>query len=85
MLHAAARKKDVDIAKILVESGCPVDLQNVILNLVVLVGCVDNKTLWSAYLGYLVSQLKSVGIGCVIPCKHGRLNRLKYASLKTAC
>lgn len=29
MLHAAVRKKDVDIAKILVECGCPVDLQNV--------------------------------------------------------
>lgn len=28
VLHAAARKKDVDIAKILVENGCPVDLQN---------------------------------------------------------
>ena len=29
VLHAAVRKKDVDIAKILVECGCPVDLQNV--------------------------------------------------------
>ena len=29
MLHAAVRKKDVDIAKILAECGCPVDLQNV--------------------------------------------------------
>jgi len=28
VLHAAVRKKDVDIAKILVESGCPIDLQN---------------------------------------------------------
>ena len=30
MLHAAVRKKDVDIAKLLVEFGCPVDVQNVI-------------------------------------------------------
>lgn len=29
MLHAAVRKKDVDIAKLLVEFGCPVDEQNV--------------------------------------------------------
>lgn len=33
VLHAAVRKKDVDIAKILVECGCPVDLQNVIKKL----------------------------------------------------
>ena len=29
VLHAAVRKKDVDIAKLLVEFGCPVDVQNV--------------------------------------------------------
>ena len=29
MLHAAVRKREIDIAKILVECGCPVDLQNV--------------------------------------------------------
>lgn len=58
VLHAAARKKDVDIAKILVENGCPVDLQNVILSLVVLVACIDNKTLWSAHLGYQVGAPK---------------------------
>lgn len=29
VLHAAVRKKDVDIAKLLVEFGCPVDEQNV--------------------------------------------------------
>lgn len=29
VLHAAVKKKDVDIAKILVECGCPVDIQNV--------------------------------------------------------
>lgn len=29
MLHAAVRKRETDIAKILVECGCPVDVQNV--------------------------------------------------------
>lgn len=29
VLHAAVRKREIDIAKILVECGCPVDLQNV--------------------------------------------------------
>ncbi|XP_068748803.1 ankyrin-3-like [Montipora capricornis] len=28
VLHAAVRKRDVDIAKLLVECGCPVDVQN---------------------------------------------------------
>ena len=28
-LHAAVRKKDVEIAKILVESGCALDTKNV--------------------------------------------------------
>jgi len=32
VLHAAVKKKDVDIAKILVECGCPVDIQNVNAN-----------------------------------------------------
>lgn len=29
LLHAAVRKREIDIAKILVEYGCPVDVQNV--------------------------------------------------------
>ena len=32
VLHAAVKKRDVDIAKILVECGCPVDIQNVNAN-----------------------------------------------------
>ena len=31
VLHAAVKKRDVEIAKIVVESGCAVDAQNVSL------------------------------------------------------